>query len=187
MSMLYSLRRVSVEQLDALARDPSDIFFFLHGSEPYAPKPGFLARLFGGKPAKAPPRAWQAPAEGTVLDLDKNWHILHYLFCRHAWEGPLPQASLLAGGVELGEVEVGYGPARGLRPPEVAAFLGYLETLDRDSFGADVSAREVEQNDIYWEAWRPEQARELWEYVDELKAFLKRARDENHGILLYLY
>jgi Domain of unknown function (DUF1877) len=187
MSMLFSLRRVTQQALNDLIRDPSDIVFYLYGYEPEVPKPGFFARLLGAKTESPVKRTWVAPPDDQVLDLDKNWHILHYLFCRQPWDGPLPQSTLMMGGVELGDIDVGYGPARGLRTDEIEAFLGFLESLKKEEFGRDVTSEEVEENEIYACEWSPDDGQILWEYVDALKAFLKKTKNEQHCVILYLY
>lgn len=187
MSMLFNLRRVNDEELEALIREPSDIFFFLYGSEPYVPKKSFFARLLDANKEAAPKREWKAPADDMILDLGKNWHILHYLFCKCPWEGPLPQATLMSGGVEIGNIDVGYGPARGLRPSDVNAFLGFLDALKENEFGANVSKKDVEENEIYYQGWSQDHGQPLWEYVVELRQFLQKAEDENNGVILYLY
>lgn len=188
MSMLFSLRRVSNDDLQHLIADPSDIHFFLYGAEPYQAKPSLFKRWLSGKKAQAPQqRNWQAPPTDMELDLEKNWHILHYLFCRSAWEGTLPEATLLAGGVNLGEVDVGYGPARALQKEEINTFLSFLDSLQKESFGLHLSAQEVEENQIYFQDWMPEYGQTLWSYVLELRQFFKAAMDAGDGIILYMY
>lgn len=78
MSMLFDLRRVTKEQAESLVNDSDDIFFFLHGNEPYEAPKGFFKRLFGPRSTTKQRRVWDAPLEGTVLTLDKNWHVIHY-------------------------------------------------------------------------------------------------------------
>jgi hypothetical protein len=57
----------------------------------------------------------------AMVDRDKAWHGIHFLLTGTAWEGTGPKASLLLGGKQS-TFEVGHGPARGLRPPEVRAY-----------------------------------------------------------------
>lgn len=188
MSMLFDLRRVSKEQAESLVNDPSDVFFFLHGDEPYKPLKGFFSKLLDLKPTQKQKRAWDSPPEGTVLGLDKNWHVIHYLFSRTPWEGPLPQASLLSGS-ELGRVNVGYGPARILTPQQIEAFRDFLDALDKDKYASGVTGTELEQNQIYgaYPEWSQEDANYLWEYVEALKSFFSNAKANEEYIVMYLY
>ncbi len=189
MSMLFDLRQVTKEEMESLLRDPSDISFFLYGSGPDEPAQGFLRKLFGKKTQSRPKREWQAPASDMQMELDKNWHILHYLFCRDPWGGPLPAATLLCGGVELGDVDVGYGPARLLNLGEVQSFSSYLHSLEKDRYASGITQEELEENEIYVysDEWAEEFAHNLWAYVEELKMFFKNASSRGHGVVLYLY
>lgn len=187
MSMLFNLRRISNKQADALVQDSSDIFFFLHGDEPYEPPKGFFQKLFRSKEQKIE-RVWEQPKEDSVLELDNNWHLLHYLLAGVPWEGAMPQASLM-GGIELGKIDVGYGPARLLRLNEVEAFLTYLNSLDKNEFGKNITGEDLEEQDIYGgnAEWRSEFALDLWEYVEDLKTFLAKVKQDGQSVILYLY
>ena len=94
MSMIGNLLRISASQLKDLQQDPDDIESLLY------------------------PEDDEAENE-RHLDLDKAWHIIHFLLAGAAWGGTPPFASAVCGGTELGEVDVGYGPARYLTPVEV--------------------------------------------------------------------
>ncbi len=189
MSMLFELRQVTKDEMESLLRDPSDISFFLYGSEPDEPPQGFFRKLLGKRTPPRPKREWQAPASDMQMELHKNWHILHYIFCRQPWDGPLPAATLLHGGAELGEVDVGYGPARLLNHEEVEKFSNYLHALEKDRYASSITREELEENEIYVysEEWAKEFADDLWDYVEELQAFFKNASSRGHGIVLYLY
>ncbi|MCQ8117002.1 DUF1877 family protein [Methylomonas rosea] len=187
--MLFELRRVPLADLDALYQDPSDIFFYLSGEEPYQPPKSFFKRVFGPKTPPKPKREWTPPSDDMLLDLETNWHVLHYVLCRNAWEGPLPQATLLSGGTELGKVDVGYGPARGLNPMEADDFLTYLSSLNKEQYALGIEGKDFVENDIYggYTGWNSDDAANLWDYIEALKAFLTKAKQENHGIILHLY
>ena len=189
MSMLFDLRRVSAAEAETLVSNPDDIFFFLHGSEPHVPPPGFFARLFGAKQESGHRREWQAPADNMILSLDKNWHVIHFLLSSSAWAGDLPRSTLLCGGEELGAVDVGYGPARILQPPQISQFIDFLASLDGAGFGAGVSAAEFEENEIYgaYPDWSSKDAAFLWNYVEDLKLFLSKAKENDESIVMYLY
>jgi hypothetical protein len=189
MSMLFDLRRISAAHLEFLFTNPNDIFFLLHGQEPYQPRKGFFRRVFGGREMPDQERKWEPPPEGMVMTLDQNWHVLHYLFCRSPEKGELPAATLLCGGREIGSVDVGYGPARALLPDQVEGFREFLSSLNKQSYGLDVTAEALEENAIYgaYPEWGEEDAERLWEYVEELKTFLAGAEKNRDGVVLYLY
>jgi hypothetical protein len=189
MGMLFDLRRITRDEADALSRNPDDIHFFLYGEESEEPRKGLLKRLFGPRAEPRQARAWQEPPEDRMLSLDKSWHVIHYLFARSADEGPLPQATLLTGGRELGSVDVGYGPARLLNPQEVDAFARFLDSLSQETYAAGVSGSELEENEIYggYADWGPEDSAATWAYVEDLKSFFASARDAGDSILMYIY
>src|SRR5690349_11334743 len=54
------------------------------------------------------------------LDLDKAWHGLHFLLTGTDWGGTPPLNFIVAGGETIGDVDVGYGPARAFTPEQLA-------------------------------------------------------------------
>ena len=70
--------------------------------------------------------ASQAPAgpasrgKGADISLDKAWHGVHYLLCGEAEPGSSVLSQAVLGGTEIGEDEMGYGPARLLTVQQVA-------------------------------------------------------------------
>ncbi len=42
--------------------------------------------------------------DGTALELDKSWHVLHFLFTGHPSHGPMPAAAL-AGRIDVATME----------------------------------------------------------------------------------
>ena len=91
MSMICNLRQVEAAEIDNLLAHPEHVGDVLDSNE---------------------------AGPGGELDLDKAWHGIHFLLTGSAWEGEEPLCYLLAGGQEVGDEDVGYGPARVLRPRE---------------------------------------------------------------------
>jgi hypothetical protein len=83
MSMIGIFKLTGDEQVDALLKSPDSIIALLEED--------------AGSP--------------DDLDVDKAWHGIHFLLCGQAWESPFPLGFIL-GGEEVGDVDVGYGPAR---------------------------------------------------------------------------
>ena len=189
MSMLCQLRAVSEAEARALIADPSDIQFFLSGYEPPPPKPGWWSRLSGRSSAPAPVRRWDEPRVSDCLDLDKSWHVLHYIFSRDPWAGVLPQATLLSGGNELGDIDVGYGPARIYTLQEVREFSSFLATLTRQNFLDGISAPALHDSEIYGVGDNEDIAdlEPLWDYVEALKRFLDDVMSRDQWVIMHLY
>ena len=95
--------------------------------------------------------ASQAPAgpasrgKGADISLDKAWHGVHYLLCGEAEPGSSVLSQAVLGGTEIGEDEMGYGPARLLTVQQVADTArelsrAGLETEMKARFDPDVWA-----------------------------------------------
>jgi hypothetical protein len=63
------------------------------------------------------------------LDIDKTWHIIHFLLNGDAWEGSGPLFDAVLGGSQLTDEDIGYGPARFISPAEVAATAHALRSI----------------------------------------------------------
>jgi hypothetical protein len=63
------------------------------------------------------------------LDLDKSWHVVHYLLTGTAWEITEGAGEAVLGGSEIGP-DGGYGPARLLDPAAVRRIVAGLDAVD---------------------------------------------------------
>lgn len=162
MSMICWLLRVSPKQILAMRANPdlaADLALFAQNEQQTAK----LAELMSRMPperrkafentalfedptvAGARTRLESIGPFEQALDLEKSWHILHYLFTGEI--GPsTPPADALLSGEELGR-DMGYGSARLLSPAQVgdfARFLGQKEIADlrtRVNYGELMQAR----------------------------------------------
>ena len=196
MSMICNLRRAGVGDVERLLAAPERITAFLYGAEPAPPAPpagsggGLLSRLFGGKSRTAGPDDWRARADGDEIDIDKTWHGLHFLFTGTAWQGEPPASFLVVGGHVIGDVDVGYGPARALMPDDVARFADFLSSVDDDELGGRYDPGRMTQLKIYPETWAGADADEeigyLLDGLARLRAFVSAAREAGDAIVIWL-
>jgi hypothetical protein len=205
MGMICFLRSVSEGDLGRLLREPDLIHVFLHGEEEFAapaPEParGFFARLFGRATAPpdasapalptAPAPAWSPRTDGDEVDLDKAWHALHYFFTGTPWEADEPGGYLLEGGEPIGDVDVGYGPARALRPPQVERFAKFLEAFDREDLLDRYDPPRMKALDIYPNTWGDaedlDEFEYLWASFKVLREFTAAAARRKDGVVLYI-
>jgi hypothetical protein len=118
-------------------------------------KGGFWARLFGGgasaDTAEAPFALGEG--EGLVADLDKAWHGVHYLLTGSDEEGNPPMDFLMADGTLIGDLDVGYGPARAFAPEEVAAIAAGFATVTDVDLLARYDGRAMSALEIYPDIW----------------------------------
>lgn len=123
MSMIGNLARIPEDVRVALHTDPERITALLYPEFVEEKKRGSLARLFGtwwdGPPA--PGQVLHTLGPDDRIDLDKTWHALHYLFTGTAWAGDFPACFLVSSGEPVGDVDVGYGPARSFTPAQTKA------------------------------------------------------------------
>lgn len=129
--------------------------------------------------------------DGPELDLERAWHGLHFLLSGSARETAGPRGAVL-GGRRLGEVNVGYGPARLLSCAEVAAFDDLLQCTSEADFRARFDAQALTRADIYPNEWEGAQAGEtdprawLRAHFGNLKVFVAAARRDGMALVTYL-
>lgn len=198
MSMVGNLARISSATREALHARPELITRFLYPDTPEAParQPGFLARLFGAKPATAgrstePVPALEPLADVDMLMIDKAWHALHFLFTGTAWEGEPPAGFLVTGGSKIGEVDVGYGPARSFTPAEVQDIAAFLDAQAEDELRSRIDVEAMQALDIYPSVWSEDtDIEEEWEHLAasfrDMKEFVGRAARENLSMIVYI-
>src|SRR6266568_6952562 len=103
MEMIGNLRPASDAQIQQLLARPTDVTRFLYG----------------------------AGADGRErVVLNKAWHAIHFVLTGSRLGGDEPLNFLVSEGTPIGEVDVGYGPARVLTSAQVGALAGALAAVD---------------------------------------------------------
>jgi hypothetical protein len=138
---------------------------------------------------KAGEKASRKVGHGRMLDLDKSWQVLHYLFTGEAHAG-FPPANTLLGGRELGE-DLGYGPARLHEPAATAAFAYFLQPLTVEELQRRIDLRRMSALGIYCcdggDAGSAEEVEgDVEYYFPRLQRFVAKAAKDGHGMLLWL-
>ena len=130
---------------------------------------------------------------GDLVDIDKAWHCLHFLLTGTAWEGDPPLNFIVAGGKEVGEEDVGYGPARAFTSVEVRRIADALGRIDRSQLIAGFSGKSMNDLEIYpamgWQDIDPSSEESFGYFTgafDTLKDLLGRGRDRGLGLLVWL-
>jgi hypothetical protein len=195
MSMILSLAAVSDATIDRLHGHPALVWRVIAPDDAealaaaVATQPGWLARLFGRAAAAPLPTLDLADGEGEMIDIDKAWHGIHYLLTGTAWEGEPPLNFLASGGREVGNVDVGYGPARTLTAAETQQIAGALARLDDESLRTRFAPAEMTKLEIYPEIWDRDPAEDdalgyLMEYLSELRGAVNTASAQGLGLLI---
>ena len=162
MSMIGNYLRVSAAELDGLRREPSGILAFLYPDDD------------------------REHPEGKHLDIDKSWHAIQFLLTGEPWEGELPLRNAVMGGTELGDEDVGYGPARALTPAEVQAVSVALAAISGDELWARFDASAFARAEIYPQGWSADEKDYVVGYYDALREFFAEAARSGDGMILYL-
>lgn len=120
--------------------------------------------------------------------LEKSWHGLHFVLTNgSAWADESPLDFLAAGGVPVGEEDVGYGPARVLLPNDVVRLNAALSALTDAEFARRFDLKGLEDADIYPQIWDEPLEDLLEEYGDYFratKALVQRAAQEGLALLV---
>jgi hypothetical protein len=208
MSMVVSLASVSDATIARLLADPPLVWQVVAPDDPDAyerarreaderAKPGLFARLFGGRgradvpPAAVPAGLELADGEGDLGDLDKSWHGIHYLLTGTADEGGAPLDFLVAGGVDVGDEDVGYGPPRAFTSEETRAIAAALAAISDDELRSRFAPEAMMKAEIYPEIWDRDPKDDdtlgyLMEYVAILRAAIASVTSRGHGLLVML-
>lgn len=199
MSMCLGLVALSDSNIKRVLQDPPLVWQVIAPENP-APyeaaraeqaQPSLLARLFGrAKPTQSVPELEKSAAEGFSTDLDKAWHGIHYLLTGTAWEGKHPRNFLVSGGAAVGEIDVGYGPARVLTAGQTREIRDALSALTNEDLKAMFDPQDMLDKDIYPEIWAGAEEDDplgyLMENVQILRGFLNQAAEERLGVVVYL-
>src|ERR1051326_1504195 len=122
MGMIGNLRPASDAEIERLLANPSEITRFLYGSE----------------------------ADGCErVVIDKAWHAIHFALTGSRLGGEEPLNFLVAEGTPVGEVDVGYGPARVLSSEQVRQIARALAPIEPDAVRARVDLRKLDEEVVY--------------------------------------
>lgn len=122
------------------------------------------------------------------LDIDKSWHIIHFLLTGDTWAGRWPLVGAVMGGTTISDEDVGYGPARYLKPDEVAEVSHALTAISTRELLSRFDVNCVQDADIYPHAWSGnEEDREyIAYYYAELQTFFAKATAAGQAVILFL-
>jgi hypothetical protein len=164
MSIHCYFRLATADELDALATDPESIEAFLE--------------------VEAPERE---------LHVGQAWHGVHYLLtgCDPLGDGPhgeppLDFVAVESRGTPIGDIDLGYGPARAFSPSELAAIVRAMESIASDEL-----TRRFERlrREILPPSWgREPQAHELAhipEALDAARPFLAAGAARDLGLIIF--
>jgi hypothetical protein len=123
------------------------------------------------------------PSE-AALSLEKSWHSLHYLLTGNVWETDSILGKTILGGNEIGP-DIGYGPARFLRPDEVKEIATALKKLSKGDLAKRFDLQAMVAAKVY--ACHNEGELELaQDYFAQVVAYYVKAAKRGDAMILYL-
>lgn len=197
MSMILRLCTLSDKNIERLIADPPLIWKVVAADDPdtYAQarqeaSQGFLSKLFGRKTSPVTDFSL-TDGEGGCVRLDKAWHGIHYLLTGTAWEGEEPLNFLVSGGREVGDIDVGYGPARALTSKQVQSLNTALQPIDEAVLKSRFNPSEMMALEIYPEIWDRDPAEDdafgyCAEFFEVLKSFVAQTAEQKMGLIVYV-
>jgi hypothetical protein len=121
------------------------------------------------------------------LQMDKEWHGIHFLLTGDAWSTRGPYGQVILGGKEVGP-DLGYGPARVLTVAQVRDIAEKLQALSEKQLEQRYDPEMMTKAEIYPETiWKREgQAALVWllHGYRRLVDFYVRAAAEGKVVLL---
>lgn len=123
--------------------------------------------------------------------LDKAWHGIHFLLTGSAWEGDAPLHFLVAGGEEVKDSDVGYGPGRVFTSAQVKDIDAALQAISKEEFESRYDPVGMMEANIYPNIWdRDEEEDDLLEYVSDnfvrLKQYIHTIAGKGMGMVVGL-
>ena len=196
--MTCSLHRLTSADIDTLIEDPTELDSMLgfdQGPPVREVRPkgilGFLLRLTPITITEVDPDAPESSYEidpEKMIDIEKAWHGLHFLFTGTSDDGTPPACYLQEGGEDIDDE----GLVRALRPQQVKHFAEFLDEMTPEVLATRFDARRMMKLKIYGEIWDREPARGenalqwLLQAFHEVKRFVKRAADAGDGLVIHM-
>ncbi|MDH5600127.1 MAG: YfbM family protein [Gammaproteobacteria bacterium] len=199
MGMCLALHSVSDKNIANILASPALIWRLLAAEDPEIyietvkeNSAGFFARLFGKKNTDTEivvPDLDFVEGENIDDDLDKSWHGIHYCLNKTEYEAEPPMDFITLGGETVGDIEVGYGPARLLNSETVREIHQRLLKITTEQLHQNYDPDEMNKLDIYPNIWVRDDE-EGFEYIEDyfenLKTFTANCVKHKLGMAVYL-
>lgn len=191
MGIAYCLIRTTPENIDALRDRPKALAEFIYQEDDVyeAPKPSFFSRLLGAAP-KIDTGSVPKRSEGDEADLDKAWHIIHYLLCGDPGRGVGPLALIGDDLHPLADLDLGLGKPNVISSERVSAFSAAASGMSAEEFLARYVPSEMPLDELYMgNVIERGDVDDIREYVVEnfeiLRIFVQQAADRGEAIITY--
>jgi len=159
--MIGNLRPAPDAEIQRLLAHPAEITRFLYGS---------------------------GAEERERVVLDKAWHAIHFVLTGSRLGGAEPLNFLVTEGTPVGDVDVGFGPARVLTGQQVRELAAALAGIQPDDVARGVDLKRFDEEAIYPGDWQRNGYG--MDYVvanyREMRALISRTAEQGDGLILYI-
>lgn len=130
---------------------------------------------------------------GPALDLEKSWHILHYVLTGDVGPTGLPGDALLTG-EDLGEDITGYGPPRVHDPKATHDFADFLVRRDIEDLQVHINYHDMMRLGVYGipmgqgseTEFEGELRNEITSNFPKLRDYVAMTAEKQNGLLMWL-
>jgi Domain of unknown function (DUF1877) len=159
--MIGNLRPASDSEIERLLANPSEITRFLYGAD--------------------------ADSRERVV-LNKAWHAIHFALTGSRLGGEEPLNFLVSEGTPVGEVDVGFGPARVLTSQQVSQIAAALASIEPDEVARRVDLSKFDQQVIYPGNWQRNGVGVDYVITNyrAMRNLIGRAAERGEGLVLYI-
>ena len=159
--MIGNLRPATDAQIDHLLANPGEIGRFLYGAD---------------------------AASGERVCLDRTWHAIHFALNGSRLGGDEPLNFLVSEGTPVGEVDVGYGPARVLTSDQVRGVAAALRPIEPDELGRRIDVQQLDEAAIYPGRWQRDgmDVDQVVSHYRDMRELIARLADQGLGLVLYI-
>ncbi len=193
MGMVLALRRATDSQLNTLLRHPKLIeeFLFEQPRAEAVENTGLMEKLVSTFSFQRRVPAIECEREeGDEIDLDKSWHGMQFVLAGSGYATGGPLSFLVEEWPEIGDIDVGYGPAKAIHAAAISRFYDALLKVDAATLRAGYKPDAMLQEDIYLGHFFAENPEEGIDYIQfwfaELRNFIERCVARNQGVVSYI-
>ena len=161
MAMIGNLRPAPDTEIERLLAHPAEITRFLYGS---------------------------GADDSERVVLNKSWHAIHYVLTGSRLGGDEPLNFLVTEGTPVGEVDVGYGPARVLRGHQVRQLAAALAAIQPEDVARRVDLKRFDAEAIYPGNWQRNgyDVDYVVSNYRQMRELIVRLADQGLGLVLYI-
>ncbi len=161
--MIGNLRPATDAEIERLLANPSEVTRFLYGGD--------------------------ATRNGRErVDLGKTWHAIHFALTGSRLGGEPPLNFLADLGTPVGDVDVGYGPARVFHSTQVRELAAALADVDPATLSSRLDSSALDAERIYPGGWgrNGTDVQAVTETYRELRSLVLRSAEAGQGLVLYI-